>query len=168
MVDSVLVGLAETKKYTAAGKSVVKANPQERVGVFCTRNGKPSVIEYTEITEDMANQVDDNKELVYGESHINCNLFSIERINEIAKNKLPYHSAFKKAKYINGEGELVESDKPNAYKFESFIFDAFTSLDSMAILRVKREDEFAPVKNASGTDSPETSKELYKKFHGMK
>lgn len=168
MVDSVLVGLAEKNKCTAAGKSVVKANPEERVGVFCTRNGKPSVVEYTEITSEMANQRDANGELVYGESHINCNLFNIERINMIAKNKLPYHSAFKKAKYIDENGQLIESTKPNAYKFEAFIFDAFTSLDSMAILRVKREDEFAPVKNAEGTDSPETSRELYKKFHGIK
>lgn len=168
MVDSVLIGLAESKKCTAAGKSVVKANPEERVGVFCTRNGKPSVVEYTEITSEMANQRDDNGELVYGESHINCNLFNIERINAIAKNKLPYHSAFKKAKYIDENGQLIESTTPNAYKFEAFIFDAFTSLDSMAILRVKREEEFAPVKNAEGTDSPETSRELYKKFHGIK
>ena len=167
MVDSIFVGLAESNKYTAAGKSVVKANPQERVGVFCTRNEKPSVIEYTEITTEMANQTADNGELVYGESHINCNLFNIERINAIAKTKLPYHSAFKKAKYIDENGKLIESDKPNAYKFEAFIFDAFTSLDSMAILRVKREEEFAPVKNAEGVDSPETSRELYRKFHGI-
>lgn len=168
MVDSIFVGLAESNQCTAAGKSVVKANPEERVGVFCTRNGKPSVVEYTEIISEMSNQRDENGELVYGESHINCNLFNIERINTIAKNKLPYHSAFKKAKYIDENGTLIDSIKPNSYKFEAFIFDAFTSLDSMAILRVKREDEFAPVKNAEGTDSPATSRELYKKFHGIK
>lgn len=168
MVDPILMGLADSRKCMAAGKSVVKANPEERVGVFCTRNNKPSVVEYTEITGEMANQRDENGELVYGESHINCNLFNIERINKIAEHKLPYHSAFKKANYIDENGNLVEADKPNAYKFEAFIFDAFTSLDSMAVLRVKREEEFAPVKNATGVDSPETSRQLYKKFHGIK
>lgn len=168
MVDEILVGLAKSKKCMAAGKSVVKARPEERVGVFCTRNGKPSVVEYTEITEEMANQRDENGELVYGESHINCNLFHIDRINKIAETKLPYHVAFKKANYLDEKGNLVEGKEPNSYKFEAFIFDAFTSLDSMAILRVKREDEFAPVKNATGVDSPETSRELYKKFHGIK
>ena len=168
MVDPILVGLAEKNKCTAAGKSVVKDRPEEKVGVFCTRNGKPSVVEYTEITEEMANMTDENGELVYGESHILCNLFNIERINDIAKHKLPYHSAFKKAKYIDENGELVEPSEPNAYKFEAFIFDAFTSLDSMAVLRVKREEEFAPVKNAEGNDSPATSRELYKKFHGIR
>lgn len=168
MVDSVLIGLAESKHCLAAGKSVVKANPEERVGVFCTRDGKPSVVEYTEISEEMAHQVDENGELMYGESHILCNLFNMKRLDIIAENKLPYHSAHKKAKYINENGELIVSEKPNAYKFESFIFDAFASLDSMAIMRVKREEEFAPVKNAEGTDSPETARKLYQNFHGIK
>lgn len=165
MVDPIFMGLVESKKCTAGGKSVVKAGPEERVGVFCTRNGKPSVVEYTEITKEMANQRDDNGELIYGESHINCNVFNIKRIDSIAEKKLPYHSAFKKANYIDSEGNLIKATEANAYKFEAFIFDAFTSLDSMAILRVKREEEFAPVKNATGVDSPETSRELYKNFH---
>ena len=79
--------------------------------------------------------------------------------------KLPYHIAFKKAKYIDEDGNLVNPDKPNAYKFEAFLFDAFESLDALVILRVKREEEFAPVKNAEGTDSPETARELYINFH---
>ena len=165
MVDPVFVGLAIDKKVLAAGKSVVKAYPTEKVGVFCKRNGKPSVVEYSEISEEMANAKNDKGELVFAESHILCNLFNLKAIEDISKNKLPYHSAFKKAKYIDKNGNLVESDKPNAYKFEAFLFDAFESLDDMAILRVKREEEFAPVKNAEGVDSPETARELYKNFH---
>lgn len=168
MVDAVIMGIAEKNKCLAVGKSVIKANPQERVGVFCTRNGKPSVVEYTEITEEMANQRDKNNELVYGESHILCNLFNIARLEKISQTKLPYHAAHKKATYINSEGKLVVPDKPNAYKYESFIFDAFSSLDSMAVFRVKREEEFAPVKNAEGVDSPETATKLYKNFYGIK
>ena len=165
MVDPIFVAIAATKKCMAAGKSVVKARPEERVGVFCKRNSKPSVVEYTEISEEMSTKRDANGELVFGESHINCNLFNIRRINEIAANKLPYHEAFKKANYINAKGELVVANKPNAYKFETFIFDAFQSMESMAVMRVKREDEFAPVKNAEGVDSPETARELYINFH---
>lgn len=167
MVDSVLIGLAESKHCLAAGKSVVKAGPEEKVGVFCIRNGKPSVIEYSEISEELANQRDEKGELRYGESHILCNLFNIKRIKKIAEHKLPYHSAFKKATYIDKDGKKIVPESPNAYKYEAFIFDAFSSLDSMAIMRVKREDEFAPVKNATGVDSPETARELYKKFHNQ-
>ena len=168
MVDPVLVGVAIVNKMLAAGKSVVKAGPHEKVGVFCKRNGRPSVVEYSEISPEMAEATGKDGELLYGESHILCNLFSIKAIEQISKNTLPYHSAFKKAKYLDQNGNLVVSDKPNAYKFEAFLFDAFESLDDMAILRVKREEEFAPVKNASGVDSPETARELYKKFYKTK
>ncbi len=165
-VDPILIGLSVKKKVEAAGKSIVKANPQEKVGVFCRKNGKPSVIEYSEITPEMAEEKDESGELKYGESHILCNLFSIKAIEKVSKMDLSYHTAFKKAKYIDKNGQLVNPEKPNAYKFEAFLFDAFESLDNIAILRVKREEEFAPVKNAEGVDSPETARKLYRDFHG--
>ena len=165
MVDPVLMGIAIQKHVTAAGKSVVKANPGEKVGVFCKRNGRPSVVEYTEIPKEMAEATDESGELIYGESHILCNLFNIDAVERMGRTPLPYHTAFKKATYIDKNGNKVVPDGPNAYKFEAFLFDAFGELDDMAILRVKREEEFAPVKNAIGTDSPETARELYKKFY---
>ncbi len=165
MVDPILLGIMIEKNVQAGGKSVVKANPAEKVGVFCKRNGKPSVVEYTEITEEMAERVDENGELVFGESHLNCNMFSVKAIEEVANKKLPYHIAHKKASYLDENGNLIVPEKPNAYKFESFIFDAFDMLDDMAILRVKREEEFAPVKNAEGTDSPETARKLYENYY---
>ena len=165
MVDNTLIGLAESKNCLAAGKSLIKANAKEKVGVFCKRDGKPSVIEYSEISDELAELEDENGELVYSESHILCNMFNIKRLEMISKNKLPYHVAKKKANYMNEKGELITAKEPNAYKFESFIFDAFTSLDSMVIMRVKREEEFAPVKNAEGVDSPETATKLYKDFY---
>ncbi len=165
MVDPVLIGLAEEKHVLAAGKSIVKAGPKEKVGVFCKKNGKPSVIEYSEISEEMAAETTADGELKYGESHILCNLFNIKAIEKISKMELPYHVAFKKAKYLDKDGNVVSPTEPNAYKFEAFLFDAFESLDDMAILRVKREDEFAPVKNAEGVDSPETARKLYIDFH---
>ena len=167
MVDPTLLGVAIDKNVLAAGKSVVKANSKEKVGVFCKRNGKPGVVEYTEITDDLAEATDENGNLIFAESHINCNMFNVKVIEEVSMKKLPYHSAHKKAKYINENGELVVPEKPNAYKFESFIFDAFDMLNDMAILRVKREEEFAPVKNAEGNDSPETARKLYKAFYNL-
>lgn len=165
MVDPILMGIAIQKNVTVAGKSVVKANPKEKVGVFCRKNGKPSVIEYTELSEDIAEARNENGELVYGESHILCNLFNIDAVERMGNKPLPYHTAFKKATYIDKDGNKIVPDKPNAYKFEAFLFDAFGDLDDMAVLRVKREEEFAPVKNAIGEDSPETARELYRKFN---
>ncbi len=169
MVDPVLMGIAIDKKVTVACKSVVKANPHEKVGVFCKRNGRPNVIEYSEITDEMAEATDENGELLYGESHILCNLFRIDAIERMGAEPLPYHVAFKKAKYIDKDGNLVVPDSPNAYKFEAFLFDAFGEVDDMAVLRVKREEEFAPVKNSDekGVDCPKTARELYKKFYHL-
>ncbi len=169
MVDPILMGIAIDKEVTVACKSVVKANPHEKVGVFCRRNGKPNVIEYSEITKEMAEARDEKGELLYGESHILCNLFRVEAIERMGAEPLPYHVAYKKATYLDKEGKLIVPDSPNAYKFEAFLFDAFGEVDEMAILRVKREEEFAPVKNADaqGVDCPKTAKELYEKFYHL-
>ena len=164
MVDVILLGLAIKENVQIASKSVVKANPHERVGVFCKMNGHPKVIEYTELPEKMAEEVDEEGELKFGESHIMCNLYTIDAIEKISKEHLIYHCAVKKNSYIDEEGKEVIPTEPNSYKFESFIFDAFELFDNIAILRGKREEDFAPVKNKEGVDSPKTAKELYEKF----
>ena len=168
MVDPVFLGIAIDKNVAAVGKSIIKANPQEKVGVFCKKDGKPYVIEYSEISQELAEKTDENGELVFGESHILCNLFSLDAIERMGQKPLPYHSAFKKATYIDKDGNKVEPTSPNAYKFEAFLFDAFGELDDMIVLRGKREEEFAPCKNATGVDSPETARELYKNYHNLK
>lgn len=164
MADVTLLGMAIDKNVQIASKSVVKANPHEKVGVFCKMNGHPKVIEYAELPEKMAEEIDDDGELRYGESHIMCNLYTIEAIEKISKETLMYHSAFKKNSYVDENGKEIVPEEPNSYKFESFIFDAFEFFDDIAILRGKREDDFAPVKNKEGVDSPKTAKELYEKF----
>ena len=160
-VDPILIGLTIEEKQKIASKSVAKTNPKEKVGVFCKMNGKPKVIEYIELPEEMAEERDENGELVYGEVNIGTYLYNISVFENLADVKLPYHVALKKSGYLNKKDEFVEPEEPNAYKFEAFIFDAFSRYDDMTILRVKREDEFAPVKNKTGNDSPETAVKLY-------
>ena len=164
MVDVTLLGMAKSKRVQIASKSVAKANPQEKVGVFCKMNGHPKVIEYTELPEAMAKQRDRQGELKYGESHIMCNLYTIDAIEKISQETLIYHSAHKKNSYIDENGVEIIPEEPNSYKFEAFIFDAFEFFDDIAILRGSREEDFAPVKNEDGVDSPRTAKELYEKF----
>lgn len=164
MADVTLLGMAIDKKVEIASKSVLKANAHEKVGVFCKMNGHPKVIEYSELPQKMAEELNNNLELKYSESHIMCNLFTINAIEKISKEPLIYHSAFKKNSYIDEFGREVIPESPNSYKFEAFIFDSFTIFDDIAILRGKREEDFAPVKNKEGVDSPKTAKELYEKY----
>lgn len=165
LVDPLFVGVAIDKKVLAAGKSAIKVCPEEKVGVFVKKNGRPSVVEYIEISKEMSEEKNENGELKYGEGHLLCNLFNIKAIEGVSEEKLPYHAQFKKCNYIDESGNIIKAEKPNAYKYESFLFDIFEKLDDMAILRIKREEEFAPIKNAEGVDSPETAIKLYNDYY---
>lgn len=163
-VDTLLLGLAIKQNVNIATRTVIKNSPNERVGVLCKKNGKVKVIEYTEVPKEMMVATDEAGEFLYGESHIMCNLFSLEAIEKASTKELKYHVAVKKIKYIDENGKLVNPTEPNCYKFEKFVFDSFGLFDEIAILRGKREEDFAPIKNAEGQDSPETAKKLYEKY----
>ena len=161
IVDPLLVGVTVAQENQIASKSVIKTNPRERAGVFCKIDGKPGIIEYSELPEEMVEEVDENGDLVFGDVNILSHLYSIEALEKMADKVMPYHIAEKKSDYLDENGNLVEPEDKNVYKFESFIFDAFANFDDISILRVKREEEFAPIKNKEGNDSPETAVKLY-------
>ena len=164
MVDPMLLGLTKKRGTEIASKTIVKNSPYEKVGVFCKKNGKPGVIEYSEIPETLIEEVDENGELMYGESHIMCNLYTLDAIEKIANVELPYHSAHKKVDFMQEDGNMFYAKEPNGYKYEAFIFDGFELFDDITLYRGKREEDFAPVKNAEGVDSPETATKLYNDF----
>ncbi len=168
LVDPILIGMSIENKVLGAVKTIEKTDPKEKVGVFCRKNKKVGVVEYTEISDEMANMRDKYGSLVYGDANAVFHLYNIEGLEKVSDLRLPYHTAFKKAKYIDEKGNLIIPEKPNAYKFELFIFDSFEMLDDVAVLRVKREEEFAPIKNAEGVDSPETARKLYTDYWNKK
>lgn len=147
LISPIFIGETIKNNMQIASKSVAKAYPEEKVGVFCKRNNKPSTVEYIELSEEMREKRNENGDLAYGEANIISHLLSIEAIEKVTNYELQYHIAKK-----NG-----------LYKFETFIFDAFENFDDMLVMRVKREDEFAPIKNKEGIDSPETAKEIYER-----
>lgn len=163
LCDPLLLGLAISTNSDIMVKSVEKINPNEKAGVFCKKNDKTGVVEYSEISDKMANLRDEYGNLVYGDLNALLHIFTIDILKKICEEKLPYHIAYKKADYLNEHNKFIEAKKPNAYKFETFIFDSFEMTDKVNVLRVKREEEFAPIKNAKGEDSPETAKMLFKK-----
>lgn len=165
MVDPLVIGIAEKNKISCISKSIKKAYPEEKVGVFCKKDGKPSILEYIEMTDDLKYEKDESGELKYQDANILSHLFEINSLEKLAKYELKYHCAYKKGSFINENLEEVISDKPNICKFETFIFDGFQYLKDMIIVRVKREEEFAPIKNMQGVDSPETAKAIYNKYY---
>lgn len=156
--DPLFVGFFDRDGAPCASKSVCKSAPDERVGVFCQRDGRPCVIEYTELTPEMRSAVDPSGAWLYGDANIVTHILRLDALQSICQLGLPMHTAHKAIPFWDPHsGQPVRPTAPNALKFESFIFDAFHALERMAILQVERTQEFAPVKNASGTDSPATA-----------
>lgn len=162
--NPILLGLTVSEGNEIGSRSVVKKHPHEPVGVYCKKDNAPAVIEYSEISKEMAEETDENGELIFGETNIVSHLYSVKALDKIGENELQYHTAHKKASFMNEDGEMVYPEEPNAYKYESFIFDGFSFFDNMSILRSKREDIFAPIKNKEGEDSPETAIKLYNDY----
>ncbi len=163
IADPVFAGAVLEGGYSVGSKVIRKVNPQEKVGVMCTEDGRPSIVEYIELTEDMLTQRDENGEYAYNFGVILNYLFKVDKLVNLLERKLPYHKSAKKIPYINEAGELVKPEELNGYKYEQFILDMIQMLDSCLPFEVVREKEFAPIKNKTRVDSVESARELLRK-----
>ena len=163
IADPVFAGAVLEGGYSVGSKVIRKVNPQEKVGIMCTEDGRPSIVEYIELTEDMLTQRDENGEYAYNFGVILNYLFKVDKLVNLLERKLPYHKSAKKIPYINEAGELVKPEEPNGYKYEQFILDMIQMLDSCLPFEVVRGKEFAPIKNKTGVDSVESARELLRK-----
>jgi len=163
MADPVFLGATIDSGCTSGGKIVSKADPHERVGVLCTEDGKPSIVEYYEMTKEMVSQREPDGQLSYNYGVILNYLFKTDDLMKTLDKKLPLHMAHKAVAYIDQNGAQIKPDSPNAYKFETLVLDMIHMQDSCLAYEVVREKEFAPVKNKEGVDSVDTARELLKK-----
>ena len=163
IADPVFVGATIESGCVSGAKVVRKVDPYERVGAMCLEDGKPSIVEYYELTPEMAEARDEKGTLLYGFGVILNYLFRVDKLLVIAEKSLPLHVVEKKVPYIDENGVAVKPETPNAYKFETLILDMVYMMDNCLSFEVDREKEFAPVKNATGTDSVESARALLKK-----
>ncbi len=163
IADPVFVGATIESGCVSGAKVVRKADPYERVGALCLENGKPSIIEYYELTPEMAEATNENGSLLYGFGVILNYLFRVDKLTEILNQNLPLHIVEKKVPFMDENGVFHKPETPNAYKFETLILDMVYMMDDCLSFEVDREKEFAPVKNATGVDSVESARELLKK-----
>lgn len=143
-------GLAINENVEIGSKSIFKEDCEGNLSVFCLRNGNPSLVHYDEITSKMNEAQDENGNYCYRDANALCHLYTLEALEKCAKLDLPYHRAFKKNTFVNEEGMKQIPDVNNSFKFEKFIFDAFSYFDKMLLLRVNKEKEFAPIKDLVG------------------
>ena len=153
--DPAFVGaLAADGRAVSASKVVAKAGPGEKVGIFAFQTNKPGVVEYSDLPENLRDMTNADGSLTYDGGNIAVHLFKISGLRKLQTGKLPWHTARKTVCGIE-----------KCFKFEQFLFDAFPLLGSMLPFGVIREEEFSPVKNAEGNDSPKTAREMIGKLH---
>jgi UDP-N-acetylglucosamine/UDP-N-acetylgalactosamine diphosphorylase len=158
IADTVFVGLHLQKTADMSLKVCAKRNPSEGLGVVVVRDGRQAVVEYTELTDAQKEARRPDGELVFKFGSVAIHIFSLAFLKQEATAGLPLHQAHKKVSYCDETGKTCKPEKPNAYKFEKFIFDALPDAKTALLLEFAREDEFAPVKNAEGDDSPATAR----------
>ncbi len=160
IADPCFVG-ATIQRNCAVGSKVVRKNaPDEKVGVMCLEDGRPSIVEYYELTEELMNARDEKGDPAYYFGVILNYLFRVRDLVEILDKRLPLHIVEKKIPYLNEAGELVKPDAPNGFKFENLVLDMIHQMDSCLPYEVVREKEFAPIKNKTGVDSVESARAL--------
>ena len=162
MADPCFVGAMLDGGYRSAAKVVSKASPEEKVGVLCLEDGKPSIVEYYELTEDMRYETRDNGELAYKYGVILNYLFNMEDLEKNLENNLTVHIVKKKIQHLDENGNKVKPETENGYKFETLVLDMIHMMDNCLAYEVVREKEFAPIKNKTGVDSVDSAKALLK------
>ncbi len=162
IADPVFVGATIESGVNCGAKVVCKNDPYEKVGVLCMDGDKPDIIEYYELTDEMANMRDENGDLVYSYGVIMNYLFRLTKLEEVADKKIPVHIVEKKIECLCEDGVTRKPEKENGKKFESLAVDLVKLMGSVLPYEVVREREFAPIKNKTGVDSVEAARELLK------
>ena len=162
IADPCFVGAVISNQCAAGAKVVRKCAPDEKIGVMCLEDGRPSIVEYYELTEELMNAKDENGDPAYYFGVILNYLFRVADLEKIREKNLPLHIVEKKIPYLDDKGKKVKPEAPNGYKFEQLVLDMIYELDSCLPFEVVRNKEFAPIKNATGIDSVESARELCK------
>lgn len=163
IADPVFVGATIDSGCVSGAKVVRKADPEEKIGVLCLEDGRPSIVEYYEMTEEIINSREADGELSYNFGVILNYLFRVDQLEEIANQKMAVHVVEKKIPYMDEKGELVKPESPNGYKFELLVLDMIHMFPNCLSYEVVRDYEFAPIKNKTGVDSVESARALLQK-----
>lgn len=161
--DPCFIGATVSRGVSVGSKVVRKNAPDEKVGVMCLEDDKPSIVEYYELSDEMKEAKDANGDPAYNYGVILNYLFNVNALEAIAYGTLPLHVVEKKIPHIDENGNAVKPETPNGCKFEQLVLDMIHMLDTCLPYEVVREYEFAPIKNKEGVDSVESARELCKK-----
>lgn len=160
-LDPVFVGYTIVSKCEIGSKTLFKESPESRSWIFALKNKKPSIVDCENFAEELSKIVDKKGNYLYRETNMLAHIFSLNALNKMSTVNLPYHRAFRKNAFVNSEGMKEVPNSPNVYKFEQFVFDAFSHFDKIALFRVNKNEEFAPIKDFNGPYNPEIAAQKY-------
>lgn len=160
--DPAFIGATMLSGKVSGSKVVRKVDAYEKMGVLCLEDGRPSVVEYYEMSKEMAETTDEAGNLVYAFGVILNYLFRVDQLEEVRQRHLPVHVVEKKIPYMTADGEYIKPQEPNGYKFETLVVDMIRMMKDNLPYEVVREKEFAPIKNLHGVDSLDSARELLK------
>ena len=159
-IDPTFIGLHDLAGAGMSAKALPKRDPMEKLGNFCVSDGRVHVIEYSDMPEQLARQTTDDGRLKFSAGSIAIHMLNrefVETLTATGRCDLPFHRAEKKVPHVDQQGRKIEPTEPNAVKLEMFVFDAMPLSDETVIFETLRDEEFSPIKNAEGPDSPATS-----------
>lgn len=160
-LDPIFIGLTIYSGNMISSKTLFKEEPNDISWVFAKKNGKPSIVDCENFVDEVSRIQDEKGNYLYREVNMLAHIFHIDALFSMKNVSMPYHRAFRKSPFVNYEGMKQVPETPNIYKFEQFVFDAFSHFDNITLLRVNPEEEFAPIKNFNGPHNPEIAKKRY-------
>ena len=163
IADPSFIGATLLSGADSGSKVVHKVDAYEKMGALCKKGGKPYIVEYYELSKEMAEATDESGDYLYAYGVILNYIFKVSRLEEIMNNRMPVHVVEKKIPYIDDKGELIKPSEPNGYKFETLVVDMVAMMNDSVPYEVIREKEFAPIKNLHGVDSLDSARELLEK-----
>ena len=166
--DPAFLGRHIALRSEASSKVIEKAYPKEKMGVFALIDRRCGIVEYSDLPDDLAKQLDAGGRLAFRAGSPAIHLFDLDFLRRVTQgeNRLPFHIARKKVPHVNEDGQSVSPTTENALKFEMFVFDAIPMAERWLLMESPRDEEFAPVKNADGADSPRTARQAISNLAG--
>ncbi len=162
-LDPLFLGITIDSGNHISSKTLFKDNPESTEWIFAKTKNKPGIVDCENFASEVSKIKDANGNYLYRETNMLAHIFSIDALKHMQNKTLPYHRAFRKSAFVNYEGMKQVPESPNIYKFEQFVFDAFSEFDNITLLRVNADEEFAPIKDFNGPYNPEIAQKLYEK-----
>jgi UDP-N-acetylglucosamine/UDP-N-acetylgalactosamine diphosphorylase len=163
IADPCFIGATIVRNCECGAMVVKKAAPDEKVGAMCLEDGRPSIVEYYDMTPELMEAKNEKGDPAYNFGVIMNYLFREKDLERIMGEQLPLHVVEKKIAHIDENGTLVKPESPNGCKYEQLVLDMIHELNTCLPYEVEREHAFAPIKNKTGIDSVESARELCRK-----